>query len=447
MPAYKLNPADKRLLGLFNVGPVVERFGEGFVDFASTVLYIIESRLVSMDRAFHLTKRALGLEAPLKDYYNAVLDIVRNYAYLQFASRIMFGTVTRKSIVKAWLAMHGDSHYARRLRKRARASLDAVESGLGKLKDEDPVQYLSVRYSFPRNLVEALLGVLDQPSVEELLKSLNRRVLWLRVNTLKADLDKVVKAVEGLGIEFVQHRDFPFMLMVTNFKGPYGRTRLFKEGILIPQDISSVLTVLNLKPQEGDVILDACAAPGMKTSLIMQLTENNAEVYAVDVSRRRVERMVRVLKWLGVDYSKVHVIRADSTRLSIVGGSIDKALIDAPCTSSGAISKDPGVKLMLEAKWGLVKYYSDIQKEILLNVLNNLKAGSEVVYATCSILPQEGEEVVEYASSKAPIRLVKPDVGGLVDGYGKYSVSRSVGRTMPHIHNGEGFFISRIIKE
>lgn len=107
----------------------------------------------------------------------------------------------------------------------------------------------------------------------------------------------------------------------------------------VPQDISSIYAVLALAPRRGERVVDLAAAPGMKTSLVVQLSEG-ARVVAVELSQKRVARMRWLLKQLGaIDY--VEIVHADSRQLK--GRIFDKALLDAPCTSSGAFTKEPPV--------------------------------------------------------------------------------------------------------
>ncbi|WP_066793676.1 RsmB/NOP family class I SAM-dependent RNA methyltransferase [Caldivirga sp. MU80] len=418
--------------------------GDDFVDFASEVMYIIEYRLVSMDKAFHYARFRHRLRAPLRVYYNAVSDVVRNYAYLSFMARQLLGSTSRKAMVKAWLMLNTNGHYSRRLRRKVRATVEEVEGRLLEIRDKDPLTYLSIRYSFPRFIVEELSKGMNISELEAYLSHLNRRVTWLRVNTLKIDLDRAIKLLEDEGVEFRQNRQYPFMLMVEGYRKPLGYLRLFRQGLVVPQDLASALVVLNLKPEPGDVILDACAAPGMKTSLIMQLTEGRAEVIAVDVSEGRLSKMRRLMRLMNVNESRVHIARSDSRLIKLKGGEINKVLIDAPCTSSGAVSKDPGIKLILDRRPNLVNRQSAVQYAILSNIVSQLK-DAELVYATCSILPEEGEEVVGRLTEVFGVKLVKPDVGGLSDGYRNYPVSQLVGRVMPHIHGGEGFFVSKLL--
>lgn len=416
--------------------------GDDFVDFASEVMYIIEDRMVSMDKAFHYARLRHRLKAPPRVYYNAVSDVVRNYAYLSFIAKQLLGSNSRKAIAKAWLLLKSNSHYSRRLMKRIRVRVEDAEARLMEVKDKDPLAYLSIRYSFPRFIVEELSRGMGLSELEDYLSSLNRRVTWLRVNTLKVDLDKAIRLLENEGVNFTQSKHYPFMLLVSDNEKPLGHLRLFKQGLIIPQDLASVLVVLNLSPEPGDVILDACAAPGMKTSLIMQLTENKASVVAVDLSVGRLSKMRMLMRRMGVDESRIHLIRSDSSRLKLAKG-INKVLIDAPCTSSGAASKDPGIKLILEHKPSLVKHQSMTQESILLNLIKQFK-DSQVTYATCSILPEEGEEVVSRVSELTDVKLSRPNVGDLSNGYVNYRIAPLVGRVMPHIHNAEGFFIAKL---
>ncbi|MGB9704718.1 MAG: RsmB/NOP family class I SAM-dependent RNA methyltransferase, partial [Pyrobaculum sp.] len=185
--------------------------------------------------------------------------------------------------------------------------------------------------------------------------------------------------------------------------------------------------VLSLKPEPGDRIVDLAAAPGMKTSLVAQLAEGRAKIVAVDLSQKRVARMKQLLRRVGAG-DTVEVVRSDSRKLKT--RLFDKALLDAPCTSSGAFTKEPAAKIYPRLEDA--PRYSRIQRELLKNAL---ELAGEVVYAVCSILPEEGEEVVrsvEAAPEKPHEDLADPYVGGLG------------GRTFPHIHRSEAFFISRL---
>lgn len=187
------------------------------------------------------------------------------------------------------------------------------------------------------------------------------------------------------------------------------------------------------------LIYDMAAAPGIKTSLIMQLTENRAKIIAIDLSLRRLVNMKKLLKKYGVDTERVHLVLSDGKSV-VFSRNADAALVDAPCSSSGAIPKDPAIKLLLRSE-RIPQKMSAIQLELLRNAL---KYVDTAVYATCSLFPEEGEEVVMKAlefSSKH--RLVDPGIPAS-RGYRAYPIWNIVSRTYPHVDDCEGFFISRI---
>jgi len=192
-----------------------------------------------------------------------------------------------------------------------------------------------------------------------------------------------------------------------------------------------------LRPERGDSVLDACAAPGIKTSLIAMLAEGRVRIKAIDISGRRITVMRKLMRKLGVPDEAVEYMVADSRKVEL-REHYDKALVDAPCSNTGAMAKDPALRVTITP--GKVEYYSRLQKGILENIL---KYASRVTYTTCSILPEEGEEVVETVADKA--KLEKPQIKMCGEPYKGYSVSQSTCRLYPHIHESEGFYIANMV--
>ncbi|OYT48955.1 MAG: hypothetical protein B6U85_00855 [Desulfurococcales archaeon ex4484_42] len=286
------------------------------------------------------------------------------------------------------------------------------------------------------NRIKELLG--DEAYV--LLKTMNERHWWLRINTLLAPEEKVLKMLDNEGVEYEIDKDYPFMVKIIKSSKPIRLLRPVKEFNAIPQDKASAVVIDALKPQSGDVILDMAAAPGMKTSLIMMLTENKARIIAVDISIKRLKIMKDLLKRLGVDLSRVYLVHGDSTQFNV--RHADKILLDSPCSNSGAIDKDPGIKIHLSD--GKINYYSNIQRSLLMNALK-LKV-EQIVYSTCSIMPEEGEYVIDYVmknSRDLTIKLVK-EIKWASHGYPVVKFYGNLMRLFPHIHGTEGFFIAKI---
>lgn len=298
------------------------------------------------------------------------------------------------------------------------------------------------RLSVPKWLYEKMLPLLGEQETWKLFESFRERFWWLRINTFRGSEERVIRELENEGVELEVHRELPYMIRVLRSPRPIRLLKAVKEFRVIPQDLASAVAVEHLDVRPGEVILDMCAAPGVKTSLISMLSEGEARVIAVDISRRRLIASKYLLKKLGVPETSVNLVLADSTHLNV--RSVDKVLLDAPCSNSGAIGKDPGIGVTLTQ--GKVEFYSSIQLKLLSKAL---QTSDLVVYSVCSILPEEGEEIITKALSSfedfqvSPHRLAKL----CSNGYPGYPISGTVCRMFPHIHSSDGFFIARLTKK
>ncbi len=291
------------------------------------------------------------------------------------------------------------------------------------------------RLSYPKWFYFKLLNLLGDVETRELLKAMNERIYWLRINTLKSSPEEVLKELDEEGVDYVVDRDIYYMVRVKNSPKPVRLLKPVKEFKAIPQDKASAAVIEALKPEKGDTIIDMSFAPGMKTSLIEMITENGAKVVAVDLSYRRAIMGHYLLRRLGVDMSKVWIISADAADL-LFRSKFDKVLLDAPCSNSGAIGKDPGLKTTITE--GKISRYSSIQKRLLEKALS---LGDEVVYSTCSLMPEEGELVLE--SFVRNVDLIRA-IPWASNGYEIVDFNEDVMRLFPHRHLTEGFFIAKL---
>jgi 16S rRNA (cytosine967-C5)-methyltransferase len=292
------------------------------------------------------------------------------------------------------------------------------------------------RLSVPVWLYDRLYALLGDEAVR-LFEAMSVRVWWLRVNMLKSSIEGVVRGLESEGVIVEVSRDYPYMLKIIKTPKPVRLLRVVREFKAIPHDIASAVVVEALRPERGDSVLDACAAPGIKTSLIAMLAEGRVRIKAIDISGRRITVMRKLMRKLGVPDEAVEYMVADSRKVEL-REHYDKALVDAPCSNTGAMAKDPALRVTITP--GKVEYYSRLQKGILENIL---KYASRVTYTTCSILPEEGEEVVETVADK--VKLEKPQIKMCGEPYKGYSVSQSTCRLYPHIHESEGFYIANMV--
>ncbi len=428
-----------------------ERRVEALVDFAARVLWIVMERRWSHDKAYQEAVRQLGWRRlkglTPKTLYRVSRAIVSDYYTLRYAERIIYGARGgARRLARLWLLLRGFDpeimqpdleEGVERLRRRLLKQLPRRVESLDELLDtvEDPVEKLAVKYSYPRWFVERFVKLLGFDEAERLLDALNEEVWWIRVNTLKTDVDSVAERLEEKGVVVKRDPDLPYMLRVVDYREPLHHLEEMWRGEIVFQDKASALVVEALDPQPGDYIVDFAAAPGIKATLVAMLTGNRAEMVLLDVSRERVRRMVRVLRMYGVDSSKVHVAVVDS-RLWWSPRRQPKILLDAPCSSSGAIGKDPAIKMHLE-DYSWVERFTGLQRQLLANAATQ---GELVVYATCSLLPEEGEEQV----LGLKLEPLEPRIPGST-GYRVYGeAAAKMRRLFPHVHETQGFFIARV---
>lgn len=318
-----------------------------------------------------------------------------------------------------------------------RKNIEKVEQIISTLPLRDKI---AVEHSFPPWIFEEVSRFLGLNEAKRLVEACDRRIIWLRVNELKIKINDAIKLFKKYKINFQEDKDFPEIFELTNVEEiPTAVQKMIERGLLVVQDKGSVAVAHALGISKRLLVLDAAAAPGMKTSMIQQLSENEAEVVAVDVSKRRLQEMRSLLSRLGV--RNVQLVHSDSRRIRF-SRSFDKVLLDAPCTNTGAIASDPALRLSLWKPPQLEKHTS-LQLELLRNALEQLKPGGLLVYSTCSLLSKEGEFIVDRVARGS---LSEEGVIGW-PGYPGFKCSRKVRRLYPHVHRTTGFFISKMMKE
>ena len=214
----------------------------------------------------------------------------------------------------------------------------------------------------------------------------------------------------------------------------------FREGLIYPQSLPSMLTSRVLGPRPGELIVDMTCGPGGKLSHICQLTANKAYVVGFDRSRRKVEETREVLARLGCEAS---VVKADSRYLDVDYPALvhraDRVLVDPPCSALGVMPK------LFDLKGeGELRALSEYQKQFLKVASRIVKPGGVVVYSVCTMTVQECEGVVAFAIENCglevdeqPVYMGSRGLPGLVDGH------EWLQRFHPHLH-GWGYFIARL---
>ncbi len=298
---------------------------------------------------------------------------------------------------------------------------------------------LSVRYSHPSFMVETLLNNLPEADVLELLKANNgERHYYIRANKFKEGHENMPAIASELGATIEPDADIQGLYKVTGNIAKIVGSKPFRDGNILIHDKASVLTVHALNLKLGDVVWDSCAAPGQKTQLIAEQVIPNGRVVASEryTDRLRIARERSSL----LESANVEWLHADASKSPV--RNVRKILIDAPCSSTGTLNRHPYYKWRLN-KQTLLGIMS-VQNKILDGIIQSFagRPGTEIVYATCSVLPHEGESQIDSVLSRHKIELLDPGIPGS-NGYPGFECSKKVCRLFPHKHATSGFFIAR----
>ena len=309
-------------------------------------------------------------------------------------------------------------------------------------------------YNYNEFMMEKFMQVFG---IAELLEALEanevQRPVTIRANLLKTKRRDLAQALINRGVNLDPVGQWSKVgLVVYSSQVPLGATPEYLAGHYILQGASSLLPVMALAPQEGERVLDMAAAPGGKTTHVAALMKNTGLLFANDANKARGKAVVGNLHRLGV--TNAVVSSYDGRKLPTIIKDFDRVLLDAPCSGTGVISKDPSAKTSKDFKD--IQLCSHLQKELILAAIDCVdaksKSGGYIVYSTCSILPEENENIINYALGKRDVKLVPTGIDFGVEGFTKYREFRYhpslnlTKRFYPHTHNMDGFFVAKLKK-
>ncbi len=302
------------------------------------------------------------------------------------------------------------------------------------------------RHNLPEWLVQPLkdqLGAEFWPLVESFNKGAG---LDLRVNALNAKRADVQKELAQLGIKAVPTPFSPWGLRIAG-KPTLNKMESFKRGAFEVQDEGSQLLAMLLDAKRGEMVVDFCAGAGGKTLAIGAAMRSTGRLYAFDTSAHRLDSFKSRQARSGL--SNVHpavIAHERDDRVKRLSGKIDRVLVDAPCTGMGTLRRNPDLKWRQNLQ--AVEEMTVKQTAILQSAARLLKPGGRLVYATCSVLPQENEAIAQ-AFSEANPEFAPLDAGEVLSGLkvegaaglcsGGESGQRFL-RLWPHRHQTDGFF-------
>tara|TARA_B100002051_G_scaffold250396_1_gene261793 strand:+ start:1 stop:1320 length:1320 start_codon:yes stop_codon:yes gene_type:complete len=314
-------------------------------------------------------------------------------------------------IIPEFAAIHSSVELGKKLvNKKSGSMVNAVLRNMQRKQDSDPlwlktIKRNNIELSFPNWLVKKWRIQFGETNTKKLCKSyIKKSPMFLRVDTNQLSLKKAINLLNQSAIEVTRYDIVNNFLKVVSGQDKVLNDNLFKCGIISIQDPASAAVAELVKPVNGDIILDVCAAPGTKSLLMAQKVGDNGKVFASDKDPSRVEIAksdVRRHKNKNIQWSVL-----DATKDTFP--MAEKILIDAPCTGTGVLGRRPDIK------WRLKKKDFQFMKTIQLSILNHmtkfLKKGGKVVYATCSLEPEENKMVVnEFLSNNKNFSIIPPN--------------------------------------
>lgn len=327
--------------------------------------------------------------------------------------------------------------------KYAAAALDDGEQVLiDALAGEDVIhaeQPRDVRLNYPAWLDAALDAAFGASLEDELTALSGEAGVDLRVNTLKGDRAAAIARLAEDGIEAVPTPLSPVGLRLPG-RMQLGQGRTWKDGLVEVQDEGSQLVALLTDAEPGTSVLDLCAGGGGKTLALAAAMRNEGRLVACDSAEARLRQIRPRLTRAGAIIVTEQVL-ADETDpwLSGEAGAFDRVLVDAPCSGSGAWRRHPEAKLTLTPE--TVRAMAALQSRLMRAATPLVRRGGRLVYATCSILPDENDAVVDAFLADEPGFREVPlrDIWSRV-ATGGYPCDRDRLMLTPHRHGTDGFF-------
>ncbi len=412
--------------------------------------------LTSLDRAF-LTELTYGVirwrgrldwvirhfsKIPFEKVEPGTLNILRLGLYqILFLSRTPSSAAVNESV-----------ELAKRVRGKGGAGfVNAVLRSSIRQKDEirypdmeqDPALHISVGQSHPSWLVQRWI---EELGVEETLRicKFNNQIspLTLRTNALKINRADLIEKLRGKELKPLPTA-FSEEGVVLQDPPPTSELPFLREGLYMIQDEASQLITSVVDPKPGERILDACAAPGGKTTHMAQTMEDRGEIYALDLSRGKLDRIEEMCQRLGIKIVKTVKGNAAVSLPVSNGFEFDRVLADVPCSGFGTLRKNPDLKWKRGEKD--IRRLSELQLSILNHLAVYVKEGGVLVYSTCTVFHEENEDVVERFLNEHPefeldrMEKVLPEKLHLFIRNGYF-------KTSPPQNEMDGFFAARLVK-
>ncbi|BAZ46427.1 sun protein [Chondrocystis sp. NIES-4102] len=304
----------------------------------------------------------------------------------------------------------------------------------------DPIQRLGILHSFPNWIVNNWLEQLPLEEVDQLLAWFNQSPgIDLRVNTLKTTITEVETALTSAGVTVNRIPGLPQGLRIEG-AGIITQLPGYQHGWWIVQDASAQLVSYLLDPQPGETIIDACAAPGGKTTHIAELMQDKGKIIACDRYSKRLKRVKENATRL--ELKSIDIQPGDSRNLEQFVNIAERVLLDAPCSGLGTLHKRPDIRWQKSSE--SIEDLLSLQRQLLDQAASWVKPNGILVYATCTLNLLENEKVIQSFLERHPNWSIQSPTNMSID---NWLAPEGWIKIYPHRHNMDGFFMVRLIRD
>ncbi|MEM7579874.1 MAG: 16S rRNA (cytosine(967)-C(5))-methyltransferase, partial [Cyanobacteria bacterium P01_A01_bin.80] len=312
---------------------------------------------------------------------------------------------------------------------------------------ENAVKRLGILYSFPDWIVNVWMEQFGFSETEKLCEWMNQTPsIDLRVNQLCSSVEEVETALQNQGVLTQRIPNLPQALRLLSSPGAIKNLSGFDEGWWTVQDSSAQLVGYLLNPQPNEVIIDACAAPGGKTTHIAEMMGDSGKIFACDRTASRLRKLQQNTQRLNL--KSIEICVGDSRDLNQSVSSADKlladkVLLDVPCSGLGTLHRHADARFRQTPE--NIKELSLLQGELLLNTSKFVKENGSLVYSTCTLHPAENEAIIKsFLESNHNWKIEPPDTDSPIC---EYSTPEGWIKVLPHKHDMDGFFMVQLKKQ
>ncbi len=303
----------------------------------------------------------------------------------------------------------------------------------------DSIEDIGIFYSFPDWITNKFVTELGIEETKQLLDWFNQPPqLDLRVNTQQISLDELEAKLTAIGVVVTHLPHLPQALRLTKGVGAIKDLIGYHEGWWLVQDSSAQLVTHLLAPQAGEFIIDACAAPGGKTTHIAEIMGDKGEIWAIDRTPKRLQKVTENAARLRL--KSIQTLVGDSRTLEQFTEKADRVLLDAPCSGLGTLHKRPDLRWRQESKQ--IKDIIQLQVELLYKCSTWVKKGGILVYSTCTLNRDENEAVIEAFLIDRPHWKIEPPASD--SPANTFVTSEDYIKILPHQHQMDGFFMVKL---